>query len=127
MREGQPQRLTRHRRIWPNAWGEPDLRGADAWAYAHDYGSGMRVRITTPEQLDDLASFLSAETNAVVQRLSAEELEVSLLGSYDDEAMRMDPLPATARVGGRPTSFWRRGGDHRLSGVPSEVRSSRQR
>jgi hypothetical protein len=50
----------------------------------------MRVRITTPEHLDDLASFLSAETNAVVQRLSAEELEVSLLGSYDDEAMRMD-------------------------------------
>lgn len=50
----------------------------------------MRVRITTPEQLDDLASFLSAETNAVVQRLSPEELEVSLLGSYDDEAMRMD-------------------------------------
>jgi hypothetical protein len=50
----------------------------------------MRVRVNSPEQLDDLASFLRDEANAVVERISAEELDVGLLGSYNGEAMRLE-------------------------------------
>jgi hypothetical protein len=50
----------------------------------------MRVRVDDPELLDDLLEFLESSPNAVVERVSEEELEVSLLGSYHEDAMRME-------------------------------------
>jgi hypothetical protein len=50
----------------------------------------MRVRIDSTELLDELMAFLDEEADAVVKPVSAEELEVSLLGSYNVEAMRME-------------------------------------
>ena len=51
---------------------------------------GMRIRVSAPELLDDLLAFLRSKPDAVVDRVSVDELEVSLLGSYNDDAMRME-------------------------------------
>jgi hypothetical protein len=50
----------------------------------------MRVRTTGPEQLDELIGFLETETDATIQRVSDDEAEVCLLGSYNRDAMRME-------------------------------------
>jgi hypothetical protein len=50
----------------------------------------VRVRITAPEQLDELVAFLRGEADASIEQVSDDELEVSLLGSYSHEAMRME-------------------------------------
>jgi hypothetical protein len=50
----------------------------------------MRVRIDSTELLDELMAFLEEDADAVVQSVSADELEVSLLGSRNTEAMRME-------------------------------------
>jgi hypothetical protein len=50
----------------------------------------MRVRIDSTELLDELMAFLDEEADAVVKPISGDELEVSLLGSYNVEAMRME-------------------------------------
>ena len=52
--------------------------------------TGMRVRIDSTELLDELMAFLEEDADAVVQSVSADELEVSLLGSRNTEAMRME-------------------------------------
>jgi hypothetical protein len=52
--------------------------------------AGMRVRVTSPELVGDLLGFLASEPSTTVQRVSSDELEVSLLGSYDVDAMRME-------------------------------------
>lgn len=49
----------------------------------------MRVRISDPAQLDELIEFLRTEPNAIVEPISDHEVEVSLLGSYQADAMRM--------------------------------------
>ena len=50
----------------------------------------MRVRIESTELLDELKAFLDEEADAVVEPVSPDELEVSLLGSRNTEAMRME-------------------------------------
>ena len=50
----------------------------------------MRVRIDSTELLDELMAFLEEDADAVVQPVSADELEVSLLGSRNTDAMRME-------------------------------------
>ena len=50
----------------------------------------MRVQISNPSQLDALIAALRSEPDAVVEPIRANELEVSLLGSYADDAMRME-------------------------------------
>jgi hypothetical protein len=49
----------------------------------------LRIRLSSPDLLDDLLEFLRAEPSAVVEQLSDDEVEVSLLGSYQQEALRM--------------------------------------
>jgi hypothetical protein len=49
----------------------------------------MRIRVSDPGLVDDLADSL-ANIDAVVDHVGGGELEVSLLGSYDDDAMRME-------------------------------------
>ena len=58
----------------------------------------MRVRLNDPESARDLAEFLRARIGAVVESgRSDRELEVSLLGSYGEEAMRGELHAAVRR------------------------------
>jgi hypothetical protein len=50
----------------------------------------MRVRIESTELLDELMAFLGETADAVVEPVSPDELEVSLLGSRNIDAMRME-------------------------------------
>ena len=52
--------------------------------------AGMRVRIDSTELLDELMAFLEEDADAVVDAVSPDELEVSLLGSRNIDAMRME-------------------------------------
>jgi hypothetical protein len=48
----------------------------------------MRVRAEGEEAAADLAEFLRARVGAIVERTGRGELEVSLLGSYNSDALR---------------------------------------
>jgi hypothetical protein len=50
----------------------------------------VRIRLTSADLLDDLMAFLRAEPNAVVDQVTDDEVEVSLLGSYNEDALRME-------------------------------------
>ncbi len=50
----------------------------------------MRIRLNDASLLPDLVEFLETRTDAVVTKLGADELEVTLLGSYAIDAMRME-------------------------------------
>jgi hypothetical protein len=50
----------------------------------------MRVRVASPALLEDLLVFLHAEPDVVVDEVTRDEVEVSLLGSYGAEPMRME-------------------------------------
>jgi hypothetical protein len=50
----------------------------------------VRVRITAPEQRDELAAFLREAPDVSIEEVAENELEVSLLGSYSHDAMRME-------------------------------------
>lgn len=52
-------------------------------------GRAMRIRLSSTDLLDELLEFLRAEPSAVVEQLSDDEVEVSLLGSYQEDALRM--------------------------------------
>jgi len=49
----------------------------------------MRVRISESAAVADLVEFLTARADALVEQIRADEVEVSLLGSYNADAMRM--------------------------------------
>jgi hypothetical protein len=50
----------------------------------------MRLRLSSADLLDELMEFLRAEPSAVVEQVSEDELEVTLLGSYRQDALRME-------------------------------------
>ncbi len=50
----------------------------------------MRIRLNDASLLPDLVEFLQTRTDAVVTELGADEVEVTLLGSYAIDAMRME-------------------------------------
>jgi hypothetical protein len=50
----------------------------------------MRIRLSSADMLGELLEFLRAEPSAVVEPLSDDEVEVSLLGSYQQDALRME-------------------------------------
>ena len=49
----------------------------------------MRIRLSSADLLDDLLESLRAEPSAVVEQVSDDEVEVSLLGSYQQDALRL--------------------------------------
>jgi len=49
----------------------------------------MRVRVTDPAAAAKLVEFLTARADAIVEQISDVEVDVSLLGSYNADAMRM--------------------------------------
>ena len=50
----------------------------------------MRIRLNDASLLPDLVEFLQTRTDAVVTEVGADEVEVTLLGSYAIDAMRME-------------------------------------
>jgi len=50
----------------------------------------MRVHVDDPADLPDLIESLRSRPDAVVTQLGHDELEVSLLGSFGDDALRME-------------------------------------
>jgi len=50
----------------------------------------MRIRLANPSLLPDLVDFLGTRFDAVVTVIGEDELEVSILGSYAHDAMRME-------------------------------------
>jgi hypothetical protein len=49
----------------------------------------MRIHLRNPSLLPDLVEFLRARFDAVIDEASEDEIEISLLGSWDEDAMRM--------------------------------------
>jgi hypothetical protein len=50
----------------------------------------MRVRVSDPALVPELLEFLQSSGDVVARRLGDDEVEVSLLGSYGLDAMRME-------------------------------------
>ena len=49
----------------------------------------MRLRLSNPHLVPELLEFLESRLDMVTKRVSATEVELSLLGSYNREAERM--------------------------------------
>jgi hypothetical protein len=50
----------------------------------------MRIRVTDPALLPDLLEVLRSRIDAVATPVADDEIEVSLLGSFNRDAMRME-------------------------------------
>ena len=50
----------------------------------------MRLRVSDPAFVPELVEFLQSRLDQVAERVNENEVEVSLLGSYADDAMRME-------------------------------------
>jgi hypothetical protein len=50
----------------------------------------MRIRLNDPTLLPELVEFLETRTDAVVTEVADDAVEVTLLGSYALDAMRME-------------------------------------
>ena len=50
----------------------------------------MRLRVSDPAFVPELLEFLQSRLDQVAERVNENEVEVSLLGSYADDAMRME-------------------------------------
>jgi hypothetical protein len=71
----------------------------------------MRIRLSSADLMGELVRFLRAEPSAVVEQVSDDEVEISLLGSYQEDALRME-LYLRLRA-------WEAA--HRASGVQVEI------
>jgi len=49
----------------------------------------MRLRLSNPHVVPELIEFLESRLDIVTKRVSEDEVELSLLGSYNGEAERM--------------------------------------
>jgi hypothetical protein len=65
--------------------------GADAlrWCW-RPLTALMRLRVSNPALLTDLLEFLRSRVDVVAEEVSDDEVDVSLVGSYDSDAMRME-------------------------------------
>ena len=50
----------------------------------------MRVRVSNPAVTDALAEHLRSRSDAIVDKIARDELEVSLIGSLDTTTMQME-------------------------------------
>jgi hypothetical protein len=50
----------------------------------------MRLRLSNPALIPDLVEFLRSRADVVAAEVSDDEVEASLLGSYNSDAMRME-------------------------------------
>jgi hypothetical protein len=57
----------------------------------------MRVRVSDPDAVRDLGEFLRGRVGAIVEQREEDTLEVSLLGSFNDAALRGELESAVRR------------------------------
>jgi hypothetical protein len=50
----------------------------------------LRIRVSSAELIDELLAFLRAYPDAVITQISDDEAEVMLLGSFHEDALRME-------------------------------------
>jgi hypothetical protein len=50
----------------------------------------MRLRVSDPELVPELLEFLRSRLDAVAEQTADDAVDVSLLGSYAEDAMRME-------------------------------------
>ena len=50
----------------------------------------MRLRVSNPALVPDLLEFLRSRTDVVAEEVSVDEVDVSLVGSYNADAMHME-------------------------------------
>lgn len=50
----------------------------------------MRVRVSEPSFTDELAEHLGSRHDTIVEKIAADELEVTLVGSLDVSTMQME-------------------------------------
>ena len=50
----------------------------------------MRLRVSNPALIPDLLEFLRSRVDVVAEGVSDDEVEVSLVGSYNSDAMHME-------------------------------------
>jgi hypothetical protein len=50
----------------------------------------MRLRVSNPAFIPDLLEFLRSRADVVAEEVSDDEVDVSLVGSYNSDAMQME-------------------------------------
>ena len=50
----------------------------------------MRLRVSDPELVPELLEFLKLRVDVVANQITENEVDLSLLGSYSEDAMRME-------------------------------------
>ena len=50
----------------------------------------MRLRVSDPELVQELIEFLRLRLDVVANQITENELDLALLGSYSEDAMRME-------------------------------------
>ena len=50
----------------------------------------MRLRLSNPALIPDLVEFLRSRADLIAEEVNDDEVEVSLLGSYNSDAMRLE-------------------------------------
>jgi len=50
----------------------------------------MRLRVSDPELVPELLEFLKLRVDIVANQITENEVDLSLLGSYSEDAMRME-------------------------------------
>jgi hypothetical protein len=50
----------------------------------------MRLRVSNPALVPDLLEFLRSRADVVTEEVSGDEVDVSLLGSYNSDAMHLE-------------------------------------
>lgn len=68
----------------------PTSPGCGGFATRIGRALDLRIRVSSAELIDELLAFLRAEPSAVVEQISDDEAEVTLLGSYHEDALRME-------------------------------------
>lgn len=74
----------------PERAGESGPTGVTERPRASQNPAAMRVRVSNPAFTDELTEHLRSRSDAVVEKISADELEVSLVGSLDASTMQME-------------------------------------
>jgi hypothetical protein len=66
------------------------VRVAPAWRRHHQSTAAMRIRVSDPALVPELIEFLATRVDLVAEQVTDDEVELSLLGSYAEDAMRME-------------------------------------
>ena len=84
----------------------------------------MRLSVSNPALIPDLLEFLRSRVDVVAEEVSDNEVDVSLVGSYNADAMNIELATSSVevRVGSRPDDRFRLGLPCRIGAVLGPAR-----